>query len=304
MRALVSIVLVLVLSGCRRTSAPTSDASPVDAAAAGAPAPAPVKAVRPRTLGTNVTFVVASDTHFGVGGIEEVNATIIRRIDELPGRKWPSAIGGTVAPIEGVVITGDLTEWGRAEEWERFLHFYGGRGTAARLTLPVFEMIGNHDKVHGPFVESQVAARHGGRFYTWDWGGLHCIALGEAPDDQGLVFLAKDLDAMARNVPLMIFFHLSLVGPWSTGNWFGDGDYKARLAKVLAGRNVAAIVHGHQHVHGRYEWEGFDVIKPGAAKHRDHSFMVIRATDDKLDVAWLDFDRSDWIGDFSKPIAP
>ena len=66
-------------------------------------------------------------------------------------------MGGTVAPPRGLLVTGDLTEWGSVEEWEPFAATYGlDGGTNGKLRIPVFEVVGNHDKVHGPFVEQQV----------------------------------------------------------------------------------------------------------------------------------------------------
>lgn len=255
----------------------------------------------PRERNIDVTFVVASDTHFGFGGIEESNQRLVDRVNGLTGRSWP--IGGNVGKLSGLVITGDLTEWGQPAEWERFLAFYGGEGTRAKVTLPVFEMIGNHDKVAGKHVETEVAKRHGGgRYYAWSWGGLRLVSLGEAPDDEGLAYLAKEIDTRPKDEPVMIFFHLALQGPWSTEHWFGQGDFKGKLTKILAGKNVAAIVHGHQHMHGHEKWSGFDVLKPGAAKHRDNSFFVVHATTKKLSVAWLDFKNDAWIGTFEKTL--
>jgi len=272
---------LLLLLACNKAPAETKTAETktTTVTVTAAPAAEPKKPI-------DVTFVVASDTHFGFAGVEEVNARLLDRV-----RKTPN--------VSGLVITGDLTEWGKREEWERFLFFYG----EGKAPVPVYEMMGNHDKVvDGPFLESQIAARHGnGRFYSWDWGGLHLVSLGEAPDDDGIAFLEKDL--AAHDAPTLVFFHLALAGPWSTGNWFAEGDHKAKLAKTLrSGHHITAIVHGHQHFHGRYEWEGFDVIKPGAAKHNDHSFMVLTAKDQSLTVKWVDFDRDVVLDTYTKKL--
>jgi hypothetical protein len=54
---------------------------------------------------------------------------------------------------------------------------FGLKGSEGSLKLPVFEMIGNHDKVtKGPWVGDQVTARHGGRFYSWNWDDVHLVA--------------------------------------------------------------------------------------------------------------------------------
>lgn len=195
------------------------------------------------------------------------------------------------------MITGDLTEWGRREQWDRFV------ASQARLRLPVLEMAGNHDKVEGPFVEAQVAARHGGRFYAWDWDDVHLVALGEAPDEEGLAFLARDLEGVARDVPIALFLHLPLAGPFSTERWFGQGTYRARLAALLDGHDVVGIFHGHRHARGRYVWSGIDVYEPGAVKDDGRSFAVVHLTRTRMRVGWRAVDRDAWLEVHEKPLA-
>lgn len=272
-------VLLLLAVACKKKADPAAEAQPT-------PAPMPTMVnVTPPANPADVTFVVASDTHFGFPGTEETNARLLDHVRKLPG-------------IAGLVVTGDLTEWGKREEWDRFLFFYGD----GKAPVPVFEMMGNHDKVvDGPFLESQIASRHGnGRFYSWDWGSVHLVSLGEAPDDDGIAFLERDL--AAHPGPTFVFFHLCLSGPYSTDNWFAEGDHKAKLAKTLRGHHISAIVHGHHHRHGRYVWEGFDVFKPGAAKHNDHSFVIISAKDQTLTAKWLDYEHDAIIDTFTKKL--
>jgi predicted phosphodiesterase len=226
--------------------------------------------VRTRKGGMDVRFLVVSDTHLGFADIANENARLIPKLNEIGGAK-----------ARGVVITGDLTEYGQPKEWEQFVKLYGLHGTETALKLPVFEMVGNHDKVNlGPWVEQRVSERHETkeRFYSWDWDDLHLVALQEGPDQDGLAWLAKDLERQAADVPLVIFFHLALLGPWSTGNWFDDA-YKERFAQAIAQRNVVAIFHGHHHATGHYQWKSYDVFKPGAVKHGAHTFAVVHATD-------------------------
>jgi 3',5'-cyclic AMP phosphodiesterase CpdA len=271
----------------------------------------------------DVTFVVVSDTHVGYGypddpaklpanaalnpvGLEKDDAKLIARVNAIAGRAYPAAIGGgAVAPPRGLVVTGDLTEWGRKIEWDRFVEMFGRTGKEGLLKLPLFEMVGNHDKVTGgPWIADRVAERHGGaHFYSWDWDDLHLVALGEAPDDEGFAFLARDLARVAPDVPLVLFFHRALAGPWSTDNWFDDA-HKARLARALTGRSVAAIFHGHHHATGHYVWHGIDVWKPGAVKNGAHTFAVVHATDTKWTLASYDWDRDAWASTFTKPLPP
>ncbi|WP_394830407.1 metallophosphoesterase [Pendulispora rubella] len=267
-----------------------------------------------RRGGTDVTFFVLSDLHFGFGfpddlktlpadplarpvGIERDHQRVIARMNGLAGQAYPTAMGGKVQTPRGLLLTGDLTERGRVEEWQHFVAYYGLRGREGLLKIPVFEGIGNHDRVHGAFrgcVEQRVVERHGGRFYSWDWDDVHLVSLGEAPDDEGLTFLANDLARYAEDVPIVIAFHFALEGPWSTGNWFSEGDFRSRLKKTMEKHRVIALFHGHHHATGHYRWNGVDVYKPGAVKDSTHTFSVVHVTDSKMTIARYDYEANTW----------
>jgi hypothetical protein len=272
--------------------------------ASGATGAAEVHSARTRrTTATDVTFLAISDTHFGFDGIEAAHDVLVPRLNHIAGREYPSYLGGVVAPPRGLLVTGDLTEWGRVEEWKPFVATYGLTGKDGKVALPVFEVIGNHDRVSGPWVEQQVGARHGGgRFYSWDWDAVHLVALGEAPDEEGLKFLESDLARVDPDAPLVVYFHLALAGPWSTGNWFAEGTFKERLAKLLEGRNVAGIFHGHHHATDHYTWHGMDVFKPGAVKDGAHTFAVVHITDERMTVSSFDWDHDAWADYFDKSL--
>lgn len=301
-------VVTLSLVACSRKSPPHAQpehatVSPADAGSDGA--------IRRRRGGMDVTFFVISDLHFGYGypddlkklpsdavahpvGLEGLHTRILRTMNTLAGKAYPPALGGTVAAPRGLLVTGDLTEWGRVEEWQRFVAYYGLHGREGLLRMPVFEAIGNHDRVHGPWVEERVVERHGGRFYSWDWDDLHVVSLGEAPDEEGLAFLRNDLARYAGDVPVVLYFHFPLEGPWSTGNWFGDGDFRDQLKKTIAGHRIIAIFHGHHHATGHYRWNGVDVFKPGAVKNSTHDFSVVHVTDSEMSVARYDYETDAW----------
>lgn len=234
----------------------------------------------------DVTFAVTSDTHIGYGDIDQENEQLVAKVNKVV----PNALG--------LVITGDLTEYGQEKEWARFLEVFG------KSKIPLYEMVGNHDKVaKGPWVEQQVSARHQteARFYSWDWADLHLIALQEGPDDDGLAFLEKDLAPFDRRYPLVIFFHLAIRGPWSTGNWF-DEHYKERFYDLVKDRNVVAIFHGHHHATDYYQWHGIDVWKPGAVKHGAHTFAVVHATDTAWELKEYNWDHDAWGLPFKKSL--
>jgi hypothetical protein len=318
MRLLAITAALALFAGCSRSPTPDAKAESRATPAATREAPQAKKPPRGKKGGTDVTFFVVSDTHFGFGypddlatlsanpfadpvGLEKNNKELIAALNALPGHDYPADVGGKVAPPRGLLVTGDLTEWGREEEWKRFVAFYGKTGEGP-LKFPVFEVIGNHDKVHGPWVEQQVSQRHGGRFYSFDWDDLHVVALGEAPDDEGLAFLARDFETIDGSVPVVLYFHLALEGPWSTEHWFAEKDYKSRLATLVASRNVVAIFHGHHHATGHYVWHGVDVYKPGAVKHDAHTVAVVHVTDDKWALGSWDWRARRFLGSHVKSL--
>jgi hypothetical protein len=65
-------------------------------ALASQPAGTPPSAAAPARAPREITFFVASDTHFGVPGIEEANRRLIDELNGLPGLEYPAEIGGRV----------------------------------------------------------------------------------------------------------------------------------------------------------------------------------------------------------------
>lgn len=273
-----------------------------------------------RRGGLDVTFLVASDTHFGFDssatdllgnvrdpvrdpeGTDVINARQIRFMNAMPGRAWPEALGGAVGTPRGLIITGDLTENGDPWQWRSFTLYYGLNGNDGLVRYPVFEAHGNHDKHHSWYVLDRVRERHGGTRYAFDWDDLHLVSLGEAPDDEALAWLSRDLAQVGRERPVVLYFHFPLLGPFSEDNWFGRGNYRDLLRKTIESFNVVAIFHGHYHASGRYRWHGRDVYDVGAAKHRRHSFAVVRITDDRLRVASFHHELERWQWWHEKPI--
>jgi Calcineurin-like phosphoesterase len=251
-----------------------------------------------------VTFAVVSDMHFGFGAIQTSHQRLIGALGRLPGKRYPymlqKAAGPTVPELRGLLITGDLTEWGTEAQWAQFVSYYGRPGGKGALAIPTFEVIGNHDRASGTYVESQVAARHGGRFYSFQWGDVHFLALGEAPDQAGLAFVEKDLANVSPDVPLILYFHLPFSGPWAKGWWFADGDYPEHLHALIKDRPVLAIFHGHHHATGHYKWRGIDVFKPGPVKDGGHDLAVVHVSDKSFSLATYNYETETWGGAFQK----
>lgn len=256
---------------------------------------------------------MTTDTHVGyVGdvigghpssgsGVDEARDLEIRTMNEIAGKPWPAALGGSVAEPRGLLISGDLTEQGRPPEWARFEAIFGLTGKDGQLRYPVYEGAGNHDKWGGSYVDDQIRRRHGGAPYSWSWGDLHLVCLGEAPTHADLAWLRTDLDAAGPDRGIILYLHFPLEGPGSTGQWFGDSE-RAKLADVLAGREVLGIFNGHAHTSGRYRWHGYDAYMEGSVKHIWHSFAVVHVTRERMTVASYNYDRQAFWWWHDKPI--
>ncbi len=312
MRGFSAFVLLvpLVALGCKRK--PEVEESPRPAPAASS---APHKPPRGNRGNLNVTFFVTADTHFGVGvpkdapanrdpvkqplGIEVAHREIIRQMNEFEGKKYPLAIGGTVNAPRGLLIAGDLTEKGREPEWQSFRAYYGTNGKDGLLRIPSYEGVGNHDFWE---IRQKVKKDRGALSYSWDWDDLHVVCLGEAPDAEDLKFLESDLAGLKPEVPLILFQHFPFIGPYSD-TWFTRDGFDDKLAKLLSGRRVLGIFHGHYHGTGHYHWHGIDVYNVGSAKHGFKSFSVVEITDQGMKVAEWNWERRAYWWWHRKPLA-
>jgi len=258
-------------------------------------APRHVRAADPPT----VTFFVASDSHFGARGMSEMNRSLVQQMNELPGTPYPPEIGGKVDTPRGVLFTGDTTDNGTLEEFAEFEQVYGLTGKDGLLRYPVFEAIGNHDYVNEAPILERVKQRHGGINYAWDWADLRLVCLDMYPDAKTLEWFRRDMQRVGRYRPVIPFFHYSIEGYYSD-SW--EREEKDAFARALAGYNVLAIFHGHEHQLGQYTWAGHPVFRPGSPRHSSHSFLVVRVTADQLAVVPWDFDNKRWKASWVVPI--
>ena len=115
--------------------------------------------------------------------------------------------------------------------------------------------------------------------------------------------LLRALADHGRERPVVIFLHFPVAGPMADWNWFGEGDYREHLARIIDGFHVVALFHGHWHASGRYRWRGIDVYNVGSPKHSMKDFFVVRLTDTRLTVASRQyFPTSRWWWVHQKPL--
>ncbi|MBU1245223.1 metallophosphoesterase [Myxococcota bacterium] len=278
----------------------------------------------PRNGGLDVTLLHVSDLHAGAeacdnhtgfaaldrcGPIEPWHHRLIERMRSMAGTDFPEeagggavqpakAGGGAVQPAEALLVTGDVTQDGKEAEWAAYLRLFGpGSG----LPFAVWDFPGNHDLRHPALTRLQFLLRQGGSRYVRDLGDLRLIALGEAPDQDDLVWLRGVLASTGRARPVIVALHLPFEGPYSY-NWFTRDTFTESLGRLLEGFNIIAILHGHYHESGFYRWKGFDVYNIGSVKHHHRDFGVLHVTDTHLIYAAWNLEFNDWWWIHSKPI--
>jgi len=141
--------------------------------------------------------------------------------------------------------------------------------------------------------------------YSWDWGDVHLVQLHRFGGDtrkgavSALPWLKKDLaDHAGGNRPVILFQHYGW-DPFSTEKWdpakttFDDqgagdahwwsGAERQALLDAVAGANVVAIFHGHQHETPMIYREGaIDLFKPKASFMG--GFALARISGNRLEV--------------------
>jgi 3',5'-cyclic-AMP phosphodiesterase len=156
-------------------------------------------------------------------------------------------------PPDAVVITGDLSDFGRAAEYDHL------RTLLAPLTMPIYLLPGNHDKreqLRASFPEHAYLGRSGFVQFSVAVGGLQLVALdtvvpgAEAGNlcPERLQWLSDTLEAH-RNRPVVIAMHhppfSTLIGHMDAiGLLQGAAELEALVARHP---NVERVICGHLH---------------------------------------------------------
>ncbi len=276
----------------------------------GCACPAPFKV--PVVSGSDFTFFVAADTHYGQSqwdNNEAGNKANIDCMNTLPGTPYPAeAEAGAVAAPVGVLVVGDLTDSGERLNWIGYwvLHRHDGFrddfgiGGKGRIKYPVFEAYGNHDITSGRTVvmngiKDRNRHRDGLRLSTdglhssWDWGRVHFVNLNLYPGGPGsandsLAFLKDDLAQRVGNShrPVILFHHYSFDSFSCEDRWWTEPERDAYY-DAIKNYNVIAIFNGHNHDQQHLQWHGIDAFIAGKAA--DGNFLVVHVTADKMVVA-------------------
>lgn len=202
-------------------------------------------------------FVQITDTHVGR---DDLVARFARHVMAFPVR--PSFVINTGDLVGGV----DTVPPEKAQvQYDRYLR------AAAAFTLPLFNLPGNHEHVafntlrpdttHPFYGKGLYRKVFGPTYYSWDWAGVHAVALDgtslpyqERLGTNQLAWLAADLALLPAEKPLLLFCHQPVYT-------LRDA---AALSEILRGRRVLGAFCGHLHATFETSFSGFPVFVSGA----------------------------------------
>lgn len=257
-----------------------------------------------------VAFFLVGDTHFLANKdntaqldkrSDQVTSRLVTLLNELPGTNIPErAGGGTVQVPRGVIHAGDCIDTGdkpnvkmQETEWASFVDTFGLTGKDGRLSVPVYEVHGNHDSPRGDgLAVKKITERNKSRpdvgnlskngvHYSWDWGGVHFVNLGIVVGDVAgvprkrryaplgsLDFLIGDLQERvgSSGKPVVLTHHVDMLrysqplpveDIKAQGMEWDPADVKG-FYDAIQGYNIAAILYGHTHARNVYRWNGMN----------------------------------------------
>lgn len=204
--------------------------------------------------GSVITFAHLSDLHID-GGPRNAERTA----------QAVAYLAGLPAPVDAVLVTGDLTEVGRPVDYAAVLDL------VAPLTVPVLFCPGNHDSrpafrsmigLDGDGPANQVVEAAGASFLLCD-----SVVPGEPGgllDDETLTWLDSALDGPAERPAFVAMHHppVALGIPELDVMRLSNAD---ALAEVLSGHpRVAGVFCGHAHTGAASTFAGLPVrVAPG-----------------------------------------
>lgn len=169
--------------------------------------------------------------------------------------------------MEFLVHGGDITEQGKAQEWDRFLE------AIASFRKPLYPVIGNRDRI-GQGAGERFARRFGlpGTSYSFDHKDAHFAVLDNAGlslTEQTLAWLDRDLAAHPKGENGTAFLVVAMHVPPATGEIHPHGtlpgyeERSRKLLRILKKHRVDAVLAGHEHMNLAHDWEGILVIVSG-----------------------------------------
>jgi len=183
------------------------------------------------------SFAWLSDTHIGAPGARVYLDSIVQKINKADTLRF-------------VVVSGDLTEKGRNDEFVKFKEIMD------KLTIPYYVIPGNHDFVWSEsgglkfselWEENNFNFKYGNEKYIglnaailWRAGGGHF-------SPEVLNWAKNILQQTNSDSNIILFVHFPLTE--SIDNWF-------KLTNLLSGKKIKAILVGHYHKYKKFNFNG------------------------------------------------
>lgn len=153
-------------------------------------------------------------------------------------------------PYDLIIHTGDVAyNDGTLDQYED--NVFGVYEQLFR-NLPFFPAAGNHDykTLKGAPFREVFALPHAEKWYSYDWGSIHFVALDTESDYATQArWLADDLAATTKPWKI-VYLHRP---PYSSGSHGSDKKLRRALAPVLERHGVQLVLAGHDHDYERIE---------------------------------------------------
>ncbi|QKS43886.1 metallophosphoesterase [Paenibacillus cellulosilyticus] len=268
-----------------------------------------------RSDGYNLVFPVMSDIHIGSGDKAETKfASALEQLNRL-------------APhYDAIASVGDLTDHGKAEQYDTFMAIYNRyKQPAARSLLT----IGNHDyygssgamKGQRLFLEKTEMP---GIYYDRWINGYHFIVLGSENkstggklSDEQLKWLKEKLaEHASADKPIFVLFHQHISDTVYGSDRWGHTQNHKKLYAILSKYPQVITFSGHSHymlesprtIHQRdFTSLGtssirYPELEPGMVQGNHPSDDIsqgylVMVKDDRVIVKRRDFHRNDWTGE-------
>ena len=174
-----------------------------------------------------------------------------------------------------VIVSGDLTEMGFADDYARY------KAVISELQMPAYNAMGNHE------VKWSDWGKAGPRrflnqepYYSFDHGGIHFVALDTTMwlehngfmDQSQLTWLKKDLDKVGKLRPVVLFYHH---GPGFLPN-------ELSLLKTISPYNVRCILLGHGHTFVTYTRNGITMQMAQSPLQAPGAYRILEVSDNEI----------------------
>ena len=219
-----------------------------------------------RTQSDRFRFAFWTDIHLEGGGIriDKFRATVAETRELAPDFVWAQ---------------GDISLEGKMGA-----HYVE---CCAELDVPIRNGIGNHDLlVNADDPRSDYESLFGPGYYSFDWGGVHCVVLDGNRvvsnevnwrsshgffSEREIAWLEADLSAKPPGAPVIVGVHVPLVSTYSDRRRGPPGGLpqwivsnRERVCEILAAHDTRLVLQGHLHENERIWRNGIEFVESQA----------------------------------------